>query len=114
MEKKKAKKPGSELPLGDGVGVGRVSIPELDDLASEYRRIRDRRQDLTEKEVKAKKALMAGVKAHEEEIGRNPDDHALRYVYDDQQSKTGRSVVELKPTDENVKVKDYEDPGAPE
>lgn len=111
--KKKAAKPPAELPLGDGVGVGRVSIPELDELASIYKRVRDRRQDLTKKEVDAKQALTDGVHQHEEAIGRDADG-VLCYVYEDDSSPTGRSVVVNEPTGEQTKVQVYKDPGAPE
>lgn len=112
MARKKAA-PKSELPLGDGPGVGRVVIKELDELADTYKRIRDRRQDLTKKEVESKERLTAAMHKHEKIIGKDPDG-AMRYVYVDESSATGRSVVETKPTDEQTKVKPYVDPGEPE
>lgn len=111
MAKKASSK--SEVPLGDGPGVGRLVIKELDELAKKYKAFRNRRQDLTEKEVESKDALTEAMHRHEASLGRDKEG-AMRYVYEDDDSPTGRSVVEVKPTDESTKVKPFKDPGAPD
>lgn len=113
MARKEPKAPKSELPLGNEPGVGRIVIGELDELAKTYKNFRNRRQDLTKKEVESKQKLTDAMHKHEAEIGKDPDG-AMRYVYIDEDSETGRSVVEVKPTDEQTKVKPYVDPGEPE
>ena len=105
-KKKKSEPKSGEMDLGNEPGVARVSIPEIDAAAAEYVRVRDRRMDLTKKEVEAKDELTRLMHANEAAIGRAPDG-AMRYVYDDLE-------VSLFPVGEQLKVKKYVDPGAPE
>lgn len=104
--KKKKRAKGSELPLGNGPGVSQKRIPEVDRAAREYVRIRDARMEMTPKEVKAKEKLIGLLHEFEKDIGRDSKG-SLRYVYEE-------TLVELTPTGEQLKVKAYLDPGAPE
>lgn len=96
----------NDLPGVQGAGVGGVQIPEVDAAAAEYVKWRDKRMDLTKKEVDSKKKLIDILHVHEKAIGKDGDG-IIRYVYDD-------SEVILAPTGEQLKVKAYVDPGAPE
>lgn len=107
------KAPKTELQLGDAPGVGRVVIAELDEKAKKYKNFRNRRQDLTEKEVESKDDLTEAMHKYEAQLGRD-DKGAIYYVFEDEDSPTGRSVVEVKPTDEQTKVRSFKDPGDPD
>jgi hypothetical protein len=104
MAKKKAKQ--EDLPGVDGPGVGAVRIQAVDEAACEYVKWRDKRMDLTKKEVDAKKALIAVMHENETQIGRAPDG-GMVYIYEEVQ-------VALTPTGEQLKVTAYVDPGEPE
>lgn len=106
MAKKRTEKKQADLPGVEGAGVSHVSIPELDEAAANYARVRDRRMDLTKKEVEAKTKLIDLMHAHESVIGKD-EDGVMHYIYDDQE-------VLLRPTGEELKVRTYVDPGAPE
>ena len=99
MLKPKAKrKKQTELPI-EGPGVAPVRIKELDDAVLTYVNARDRRMQLTEKEIEAKRDLIHLMHKHEEKLGRDGDG-VLRYKYEDEDF-----VAELKPGDETLKVK---------
>jgi hypothetical protein len=93
-----AKPKQADLPAMDGPGVARVSIPEVDALAEAYIVERDKRCNMTPKEIAAKEALIEALHEHADAIGRNPSNGEIRYVYDD-------TVVLLKPGKETLRVK---------
>lgn len=102
-----------ELSLGNGPGVGRIKIKELDEKAATYKSFRDRRQELTIKEVESKEALTDAMHKHEAKLGKDPAG-AIRYVFPDDTTESGRSVVVVEPAGEQTKIKAYVDPGEPE
>lgn len=107
MAKKKPKKTGAPtLPGVEGAGTGVGNIPEINVAASEYKRVRDRRQKLTTEEVEKKATLSALMHEHESEITKDGDG-ILRYITDDEQE------VIVAPAGESVKVRSYKDPGDP-
>lgn len=91
-----------DLPLGDGPGVGTVQIPEVDEAAATYVKFRDRRMDLTTKEVDAKQKLIDLLHKNEKKIGKGPDG-GIRYKYE-------QVIVMLLPTDEKLTVKAIPEP----
>lgn len=90
----------------EGEGVAHVRIPEVDEAAASYVRFRDRRMELTKKEVESKDKLIEVMHENEDKIGKDASG-AMRYVFDE-------TEVILRPTGEELKVKAYVDPGAPE
>lgn len=101
-KKKKAKKPSrrqQDLLEQGGPGVGLVSIPEVDEAASDYVRKRDRRQDFTRLEVEAKQRLIDVLHTHEDAIGRDGE-HVLRYKHED-------LMVELMPEGGTITLQDH-------
>jgi len=80
--------------------VSRVSIPEVDKLAEDYIKERDKRCAMTPREIAAKTKLVEALHAHAGEIGKNGDGE-IRYMYDN-------VVVLLKPGKETLKVKEVE------
>lgn len=92
-----AKKPKNpDLPGVEGPGVSPVRIPSLDRYAAAYVEVRDERMELTQREVKAKRALAADMHKHEDKT-RDPDG-VLRYDYDG-------TLVMISPGDEKLTVK---------
>jgi hypothetical protein len=89
-----------ELPLGDGPGVGAVSIPEIDELAEDYFKEKEKRYKLTPKEVAAKGKLVDALHKHEAKLGKN-DKGEIRYQF-------GDMVVVLKPGKEKLLVKEVD------
>jgi len=83
-----------QLPIP---GTERPSIKEIDEAAEAYVNVRDKRQELTKKEVAAKQALSDLMHKHADQIGKDADG-GLTYRYDDM-------AVILKPTEEQLKVK---------
>jgi hypothetical protein len=96
----------AELPGVEGPGVAVKSIPELEKLADAYVDARDARMRRTEVEVAAKEKLADALHKHAEEIGKNPDNGELKYVY--RGGDKDRRVITLKPSDEKLNVKDVE------
>lgn len=94
-----AKKP-KELPLGDGPGVGGVSIPEIDELAEDYYKEKEKRCKQTPKEITAKGKLIDALHANADKIGKD-DKGVMRYQF-------GDIVVVLKPGKEILKVKEVD------
>ncbi len=84
------KKKQEDLPEIKGAGVAKPCIEEIDTAAAEYVKQRDKRVELTAKEVDAKKTLMDLMHKHKLKV----------YDYEDM-------VVELVPKDqtETLKVK---------
>lgn len=78
-------------------GMERVSIPEIDEAATAYVSVRDKRMALTEREIAAKLNLMQVVLAHEKELSKDMDGNRT-YRFEDE-------IVILKPGKANVKVK---------
>lgn len=95
--KKKPTRRQQDLLEEGGPGVGLVSIPEVDEAASDYVRKRDRRQQLTLLEIEAKQRLIDVLHTHEKEIGRDGE-HVLRYKHED-------LTVELMPEGEKLRVR---------
>lgn len=93
----KIKKP--ELDLGDGPGVGRQIIPEIEAAAADYYREKERRRKQTPKEVAAKTKLMDVLHKHEKAIGRDADG-VLTYRYDE-----GDLIIRLVPGEEKLTVR---------
>lgn len=87
----------------EGPGVGKKKIPAVEAAAEEYVRVRDRRMDLTDKEVEAKQKLIDLLHKHSKTIGVDGEG-VLRYRYDDM-------VIELSPGKENLKVRTAGEPG---
>lgn len=106
-KKKEAKKTGAPtLPGVDGPGTGKVNIPAINEQATVYQRIRDRRQKLTIDEVEAKDKLSALMHEHADEIGKDGEG-VMRYITDEDKE------VILAPAGESLKVREYKDPGDP-
>lgn len=82
-------------------GTERPKIKEIDKAAEEYVSVRDKRMNLTEKEVAAKQQLVNLMHAHADEIGRDAEG-GLTYRYSDM-------LVTLKPKEEVLKVKHVSD-----
>jgi hypothetical protein len=92
-----AKKKTEELGL-TGKGVEPLRIVELDKLAEEYCRQRDKRLTMTPKEVSAKQNLIAALHENADKIGVQPDGR-LVYRYDEM-------MITLSPGKEKLKVED--------
>lgn len=106
-KKKKDGKTGAPtLPGVEGPGTGKVNIPEINEQATTYQRIRDRRQKLTLDEVEAKDKLSELMHAHAAEIGKDGEG-VMRYITDEDKE------VILAPAGESLKVREYKDPGEP-
>jgi hypothetical protein len=86
-----------ELPL-KGKGVEPVRIAELDRLAEDYVKQRDRRLTMTPKEVAAKHNLIEAMHQHTDQIGKQPDG-SLVYRFDE-------TLIRLSPGKEKLKVED--------
>jgi hypothetical protein len=84
----------SELKIV-GKGVERVALPQLDRLAEDYCKERDKRLKLTPKEVAAKGKLIDAMHAHADQI-RRPDG-TLVYRYDEK-------MITVTPGKEKLKV----------
>jgi hypothetical protein len=96
--KKAAKKnTTADLPNMDGPGVAQPSILEIDEAADKYVAIRDKRCQISPKEIAAKAELIDAIHAHADQLARTPEG-AIIYRY-------GEEVVILTPGKENVKVK---------
>lgn len=80
-----------------GPGVEKPQIAEIDKAAANYVLARDRRIQLTAKEVETKEKLIGLLHAHEDKLGRAADG-SIRYEFDD-------NLVELAPTKEKLTVK---------
>src|SRR6266436_4885032 len=94
----------TELPGIEGDGVAPLSIPEIDKLAEKYVRERDKRCELTPKEVEAKENLIAAIHKHVEADTIQKDrDGTVVYRYEDQ-------TIILKPGKETLKVKATPEP----
>lgn len=74
------------------------SIPEIDEAAEKYVRVRDRRMKLTTEEVTLRETLIETVKQHIKDLTANGDGE-LHYRYGDDME------VILKPGKEKVKVR---------
>jgi hypothetical protein len=85
----------AELGL-TGKGVEPLRIPELDKLAEEYIKHRDKRLTLTPKEVSAKQTLIEAMHVNADKIGPQPDG-SLVYRYDEM-------IIRLEPGKEKLKV----------
>ena len=77
---RKKKKPQTELPL-KGPGVEALEIPELDDAVNCYVDVRDKRMELTKKEVLAREALRLSMHRYEAKLAKDGD--TLLYRCDD-------------------------------
>jgi hypothetical protein len=93
-----AKKKVVDLPGMTGPGVAPVTIAEINDLADDYIKERDKRCRLTPREVAAKEKLIASIHKHADKIGRNAAGMIV-YRYDEQ-------VITLAPGKEKLKIKD--------
>lgn len=94
---KKAARPRTEdLPGVEGPGVAPVRIPEVDRLADDYIKERDKRVRLTPREIAAKQKLIEALHEHKELTG---PDGTLTYRYD-------TVLITLEPGKEKLKVKD--------
>lgn len=78
-------------------GMERPKIPEIEEAAEKYVKVRDRRMKLTEEEIVAKANLLTAVEAHAKELPYDGENNRL-YRFDD-------LLVILKPGKPNVKVK---------
>lgn len=78
-------------------GTGRVAIPEIDDAATAYVAVRDKRMAMTEKECAAKLNLVEVCLAHEKELSKDGDGNRV-YRFDD-------LIVLVTPGKTKVKVK---------
>jgi hypothetical protein len=83
-----------------GAGVEPVRIPEVDLLAENYIKERDKRLALTPKEVAAKIKLIDALHGYADQIGKQKDG-SLVYRY-------GEMVITLTPGKEKLKVEDLE------
>lgn len=86
----------TEMPI-DGPGVAPVTVPEIDKLADEYIRERDKRMKQTPREVAAKGKLIEALHKHGDQL-RNPDGDIV-YRMDD-------LLVTLTPGKEKLQVRD--------
>lgn len=98
MSKETKVKKQEELPEMKGKGVELLSIPEIENVANEYKAIRDKRMEITEKEVKAKAVLLITMQRHKDKLPKDSTNGTSFYRFDDR-------IVELQPGSENVKVK---------
>lgn len=78
-------------------GMEAPNIPEIEDAASEYVKIRDKRMKLTEQEIAAKCTLLETMRKHSGKLTENGNGEKI-YQFDDE-------IVLLQPGKENVKVK---------
>ena len=90
-----------ELPGIEGPGVAQPRIQEIDDLADDYIKERDKRLRMTPREVAAKLKLIDALHTNAKQIGLQPDG-TLIYRYD-------TVVITLEPGKEKLKVKDVEE-----
>lgn len=97
--RKKQPKGTQDLDGMTGPGVGATRIKAVDLAASRYFYEKELRCQQTPKEVEAKKKLMAVLKEHEKEIGRDPDG-VLIYRYDEKDL-----IVKLEPGEDHLSVK---------
>ncbi len=86
-----------ELALPEGPGVSVARIPELDRLALEYVKERDKRMLQTPKEKAAKEKLREGVHKHQDKLGKTPEGKII-YCFDD-------LIVEVTPGTEKIRVR---------
>lgn len=86
----------TELP-----GTERPSIAPIEDAAEFYRKTRDSRMKLTEREIVAKTNLIQVMQEHQKQLSKNEDGDFV-YRYDDE-------IVILKNGKVNVKVKAVHD-----
>lgn len=84
-----------------GKGVEPLRIAELDKLAEEYVKARDKRLVMTPKEVACKQMLIEALHEHQDEIGLQPDGR-LVYRYDEM-------MITLAPGKEKLKVENVVD-----
>ena len=77
-----------DLPAIEGEGVAQKKVPSIEKAADKYVEIRDKRMDLTEKEIDSRAVLIAAM--HEAGV--------TTYVYDDYK-------ITLAPGKEKVKVR---------
>jgi hypothetical protein len=87
----------SDLPGITGKGVAPISIPEVDDCVDEYVGKRDKRMDMTRKEVEAKGKLIGALRANAEKIGTDKDGTII-YRHED-------LIVTLKHGKDDLKVR---------
>lgn len=102
---KSAKPKTEDLPGVDGPGVAPVRIPAVEAAAAAYFKVKERRCELTTKEVSAKRDLIDVLHANEEKIGRDSTG-VLTYRYDDEDL-----VVRLSPGDEHLTVRSADKDG---
>lgn len=90
-------------------GTGRVAIPEIDEAASAYVAVRDKRMAATEKEVAAKTNLIQVVLAHEKELSKDGDGNRV-YRFDDELVilKAGKVKVQVKHASDDTADEDDE------
>lgn len=94
----------TDLPGVEGPGVAPTRIKSIEKLADIYVEKRDIRIEASKIEVEAKGKLIDALHSHAEL--KNPNDGTIRYEYDG--GEKARRVIVLKPSDEQLKVKDVE------
>ncbi len=97
-KKRKAKQ--DDLPAMEGPGVERISIKEIDDLAEDYIKTRDRWVAASAPVQVANDKLREAIHKHADKIGKDRNGEIV-YRYDN-------VVVLLKPGKESLKVKTVE------
>jgi len=96
-----SKKKQLDLPGIKGPGVAPKRIPEIDKKADQYIRERDKRCEMTPREIAAKGKLIDAIHKHKDEIGADKNGEIV-YRYDD-------VVITLKPGKELLKVRSLGD-----
>lgn len=78
-------------------GMEAASIPEIEEAAENYVKLRDKRMKLLEQEITAKANLLTVVTEHAKELSTDAEGNKV-YRYDDEMVilKTGRSNVKVK------------------
>lgn len=98
------RKKNAELPGITGTGVSAVQILEIDNLAADYVKERDKRLKQTPREVSAKGKLSDAMHRHADEL-RQPDG-TLVYRYDDSKItvEPGKEKLRVQSLDSTVEV----------
>lgn len=86
----------NDLPGVEGPGVAPIKIDEIDQLAEEYVKIRDKRCTISPKEIAAKQELIDAVKRHREQLGAD-EEGTIRYAY-------GEEIIEVSHGKDKLKI----------
>jgi hypothetical protein len=106
VRKKEKKAKAVDLPGMHGPGVAPISVPEVDRAAEAYMTERDKRCQMTPREIAAKDKLIEAIHKNKDKIGVDSNGEVV-YRYDDM-------IVTLKPGKEVLKVKAVREAGEEE